>query len=409
MRTIAEHIERFRKPLLVLWGIFALWVFSQYQYRFAHETPWTIDVAINYAVGFSRSMILPWLIALFIALLAYITGRMVIRKATKGKPFMDDLEETVFALAIGLGVISIMSFLYVFGNVGFAVLAILAVLVLVFGFRDCIHLGGVMRKAFAPTKWDLLDTFLFVLIAALLLSTMFLPNNLPAAGSTRVTFVASATYWVDLWRNSTASRFGDPLACLMYLLMILSAVVVYMLGRRLESGRAGLIAAVLFLLARHLQIPVAIPYSEYALCFTILLALYALFAWRRTGTGAWRVLAVLFLAAILWRGFVDRSLVPLVWNPPASSLSILRNIWLPALWSLVSLLIAWVLHGAFRLDKFNPRNRVHLAWMFLAITLAFGLYYRCAIYPATGTNLVFTDEAIDAAIRQTPAENPDNH
>jgi hypothetical protein len=64
-----------------------------------------------------------------------------------------------------------------------------------------------------------------------------------------------------------------------------------------------------------------------------------------------------------------------------------------------SLLGAWGLCELFRLERFNPRNRAHLAWTLLIVTLAFGFFYRTAMNEPMGTTLAFTAKGREDYLR----------
>ncbi|MFH1676672.1 MAG: hypothetical protein ABIC40_06570 [bacterium] len=65
--------------------------------------------------------------------------------------------------------------------------------------------------------------------------------------------------------------------------------------------------------------------------------------------------------------------------------------YMTSIYPLVSLLVGWGFSCLFGLKFFNPRNRVHIAWLFLIITIFFGFFYRISNKSFNGTVLAFTE------------------
>jgi len=311
MSKLVQIIRSLRRELLILWGVFALWAFSQYLYRFAHSEAYGGQILKEYVLGFTKYMIGQWALTLFIALCGYVVGRVFLRFAAKGLNWRCDLEETVWCTGIGMGLIAIATFLI--GLVGLlypGLFAVLAVLVLTIGRRELAHLIEVTRRGLRPVKWDFLDWALFVVFAALVLETFFVPCNISTGWDALNSHLAAPKFylrdhsitfyeWInfnnfpqlqEMLLTLEMMVFKDPGASTTYFALILTAVVTYLIGDRYFGRRAGMSGAVLYLLIHEVFRNSLRAFVEHLLVLYSMLLVYAFLEWYETRDRRWLVL-----------------------------------------------------------------------------------------------------------------------
>jgi hypothetical protein len=375
MKTFRGIVVKHRGILLILWGLFALWVFSEYMYRFAHSEAWGIGTAIDYSTGSLKHLVVPWIITLFCLLAGYVFGRHIIGIGQKTFKLQDDLQDVLLSAGLGLGLIAAFSASFdpakvpqAFIIYGILILLLGSYIVWRYSYLSCKHAASLLtafKKGLFPLKWDILEVFLFLVIAALLLNCVFLPDSLL---STQLA-------------GKAGPYFGGSFT---YLFLIGSVIFIYMLGMQFMSRKASLFASMLFLLSRPVWAAILNYGPDHIIGFFILFFFYSCLQWSRNRNPGWLLLAM-FAVICDVLNFL---------RAPIENEAFLTTI---LFWPLLCIFLGWLISKVFILDKLNPRNRVHLAGMFLLIALAFGVFYRDAIFPHSGTHLVFTKQAIDAS------------
>ncbi|MCK4719758.1 hypothetical protein KAU08_03820, partial [bacterium] len=111
MDNFIEIVKSRRRELLIAWGVFCLWVVSQYIYRYKAGEAYDFSVAVEYIAGFTKYMILPWVLVFVIALAGYVLGRMFFAITAVNVKFKSDLQESLWAIGIGMGLIAVLTYL----------------------------------------------------------------------------------------------------------------------------------------------------------------------------------------------------------------------------------------------------------------------------------------------------------
>jgi len=312
MKVFMDIVSERRRELLILWGVFVLLVFSQYVFSYRHDDPYSFATAWAYITGFIRYMIAPWLVTILLIVSAYVVGRVaLLRFLTRGIRFRTQLEESIYSISIGLGLLAILTFVlglahllypFVFGLIGLVILTA--------GFRHVVHLFETIRRSFRPLEWDLLETTLLFILGAFVLSTIFRPNN-PSIGWDAMNshLVAPKYYlrehavtffnWIkfnsfpqlqEMLLTLEMMFFRDPGSSLIYSFMLGSATLTYMLGTRYFNRKTGLAAAVIFLLIPEVFRDSQAAYVEHVLIFYSLLTVHAFLRWYEMRTVRWLVM-----------------------------------------------------------------------------------------------------------------------
>ncbi len=312
MRAFADTTILPRRGLIAtLIALFILWVCSQYLFRYAHWQAYDFTIAWTYLVGFLRYMVTPWALTLLLALIGYVIGRFMIRLVARGLKFRNILEESIHAIGIGLGIISIITFLVGLAGILYPIaFGIIAVMVLILGRGHVVHLYQGIRRGLRPAQWDILEGALLLLIGACILNSFLLPNN-PSTGfdpinshlcapkyylrDHAVTFIP----WINFNNFPQVQEMlltlemmvlEDPGSSLIYFFMVLSTILTYMIGARYFGRRVGLIACVLFLFINNVFDMSQRAFVEHLLGFYVLLLVHAFLAWYETRDGRWVIL-----------------------------------------------------------------------------------------------------------------------
>ena len=297
--------------LTVLVVIFTTWAFSQYMYRSVHNEPYGWEIFLTYAVGFLRYMIAPWLVTLGLALWGYVIGRFTFRFVVRGMNFRNDLEESIYSIGTGMGLIAILTFCLGLAKLLYPILfGILALLTIGLGYKYVLHFFRSLKKGLTIGNWDILDGSLLILLGLFILNTFLIPNN-PSTGFDPINshFCAPKYYlrdhavtffpWINFNNFPQVQEmlltvemmiFRDPGSSLMYFYMVLIAVVTYMIGARYFGRTTGLLGAVLFLLIENIYDTGLRGFVEHLLGFYVLLFVHAFLSWYETRDGRWTVL-----------------------------------------------------------------------------------------------------------------------
>ncbi len=312
MEELKDIIGLRRRELLVLWGLFVLWAFSQFIYRYGNLKAYDGQVVREYALGFTLYMIAPWAITILLALIGYVIGRSLIKLLVRGHEFRSDLEESTYSIGIGLGVISIVTFLLGLVHLLYPFIFVsLGIIVLFSGFRHLSHLTKVARRGLALRNWSILDLVLLFLFGVILFNSMFLVGNPSIGWDAMNSHLAAPKFYVRehavqfyTWLNFNnfpqvqemlytieMMALKDPGCALVYTFMVLSAVVTYLIGVRYFGRTVGLFAMVLLVLIVEIFRTSMTAYVEHLLIFYVLLLVHAFLGWYESGDRRWLILA----------------------------------------------------------------------------------------------------------------------
>ena len=312
MESIHDIISLRRRELLGLWAIFTLWAGSQFLFRFAHGEPFSYKLALDYAIGFSQYMLGPWVLLIVISLCGYILGRSLIRLVARGIEFRTDLEESTWAVGVGLGLIAIITFLLGLARMLYPfTFVFLGILVLAYGYKHIAHLWRLIRYSLQPLGWNFLDLLILMTIVVLFLNS-FLNTGNPSTGwdamnshlcapkfylrDHAVTFFP----WINFNNFPQIQEmllmlqmmvFPDPGTSFMYFFMLLTFAVTYMIGERYFGRTTGLLAVLFLFLIQRIMRSSSNATVEHLLIFYGLLLIQAFLAWYETGDRRWLVLA----------------------------------------------------------------------------------------------------------------------
>ena len=311
MNGLVEIIKEKRKELLYAWGVFAIFVVSQYLYRQAHQEGFTLSIAFEYIFGFLQYMILPWVVTILLALGGYVLGRITLGIVARDLKYRCDLEESIWAIGVGLGLISLITFFIGLVKLVYPfIFAILFIFLLVGGYKHLIHLLKIIRKGLKPLDWDLLDWTLFTLFLAFVANTFFLTCN-PTITYDSLTYHLAApkfylrehsvTYHPWIHFNSFPQLeemllmlqmmvIKDPGGSLSYFYTLMAAATVYFTGEMYFSKRSGAIAVILFMLIQEIYQGGKAALVENILIFYTVLLLHGFLAWAETKDRRWLVL-----------------------------------------------------------------------------------------------------------------------
>lgn len=311
MKIFLEIVNDRKKELLYAWGLFAILVVSQYLYRHSNGDDFTLAVAIEYISGFSRYMILPWILTILLALAGYVLGRMFLGIVSNGLNFKSDLVESVWSIGTGLGLIALIVFLIGLCKLAYSfIFAILFIFLLVGGYKHLEHLWNAIRNGLKPLDWDLLDWVLFTLFISIIANSFFLTCNPTISYDSLTYHLAAPRFYIrehsimyhpwihfnsfpqlqEMLLMIQMMVIEDPGGSISYLYTILAAVVIYFTGERYFGKRSGLIAAVLFMLIREVYQNGKAALVENILIFYTVLLFYAILAWAETKDRRWLVL-----------------------------------------------------------------------------------------------------------------------
>jgi len=300
MKDFSKIIDERRGRIMVLVALFALWVFSQYIFKYSHGTLFGLPLAWEYATGFARYMIAPWLVTMLLVLCGYVVGKTALGRLMRRFTFHNDLEESMFAVGIGLGVISLLTFAIGLAGLLYPLLfGILALAVLVLGRRHLIHLYRLVRDGFRDPGWDLLDKSLIVLILVFLAESFLHTGNPSTAWDAMNSHLVAPKFylrehaisfypWIkfnsfpqlqEMLLTLEMMLLRDPGSSLIYAFMVGSAILTYLMGGRYFNRRTGLIAAVIFLAIRHVYRMGQWGYVEHLLIFYGMLMMLSFLAW----------------------------------------------------------------------------------------------------------------------------------
>jgi len=316
MGLLGEIIKSRRRELLTAWGTFAVWALSLYLFRYNHEGEAGFDKTLNsvfgeYVFGFLRYMVAPHLVTLLLALIAYIVGRAFLRLVLRKFRFRFDLEESLFSIGIGLGIISIFTFLV--GLLKFLypwLFGVLAVATLILGRRDLIHLYRIARGGLHPKGWSFFDWSLFLLIMSLVISVFFRCNNPSTGWDALNSHLAAPKFYLRehavsffLWIKFNnfpqvhemlitlqMMVFKDPGSSLVFMFYNGAACFTYLIGARYFSRQVGLMAVIIFMVSPMIYQSSQGLYVEMTLVYFSTMVIYAMLAWYETRDTRWLVL-----------------------------------------------------------------------------------------------------------------------
>ncbi len=248
----------------------------------------------------------------FVLLVALGVGRRLV----KAVPFEWALEEGLFAVALGLGLVAYATL--ALGEAGLLrrgpLLAVLACGAL-FGRREIVAglaqaVDGVRRWcALPPSRSEVAGLALACALLAAEVVMVFAP---PVGGDQTKYQLVYPRLWADAHRLvATPWSFWGYLQYLMNMLFtaafvlrgdvlarllhdaygVLLALAVFALGRRVFSRQTGVWAALLFVTMPITATLMIRAWVEFTLTAYVVLAVIALVAWRRSGAGQWLALA----------------------------------------------------------------------------------------------------------------------
>jgi len=311
MKALEQIMDKRRREILAVLMAFALFTYAGYLYRYNHHEPLSFAVIWEYVTGFVRYMIVPWLITMFLAVCAYVVGRAGLKLVARDIEFRNNLEESIYCIGIGLGLIGVGTFVIGLAHMLYpALFAFIAILILGLGREHVARLFRVLRSGVGPVKLDLLEGFLWLLIGALVLSMIFRPNNPSFGGDPMNSHLAApkcylrdhaVTFipWInfnnfpllqEMLLTVQMMFLKDPGCSLIYLYLMGSAGLTYLMGTRWFSRHTGLIAAALLLLVPEIYVNSQAAYVELVLVFYSLLSVYGFLGWYESGDRRWLVL-----------------------------------------------------------------------------------------------------------------------
>ncbi|MCX6646012.1 MAG: phospholipid carrier-dependent glycosyltransferase [bacterium] len=311
MNALLEIIKEKRKELLYAWILFAIFVVSQYLYRFAHQEEFTLTVALEYIFGFSRYMILPWVLTILLGLSGYVLGRIFLGIVAKDLKYRCDLEETIWAIGTGLGLIALITFFIGLAKLIYSfIFVLLFIFLLVGGFKHLKHLSNVVRKGLRPLNLDLLEWVLFALFVAIVANTFFLTCNPTISYDSLTYHLAAPKFYIrehaiayhpwihfnsfpqlqEMLLMLQMMVIKDPGGSLSYFCTLLAAATIYFTGEMYFSKKSGAIAAVLFMLIQEIYQDSKSALVENILIFYTVLLLHGFLAWAETKDRRWLVL-----------------------------------------------------------------------------------------------------------------------
>lgn len=311
MDNFVEIVKSRRKELLIAWGVFCLWVVSQYIYHYQAGEAYSFSVAFEYIAGFTKYMILPWFLVFVIALAGYVLGRMFFAVTAGNVKFKSGLQESLWAIGTGMGLIAVLTYLMGLARLLYPfIFVLLFIFLLAGGYKHIIHLWKIIKKGLRPLDWDLLDWTLFVLFAGMIANTFFLVCNPTITYDSLTYHLVAPRYYLNdhaiiyhpwIHFNSFPQLqemllmlqmmvIKDPGGSLSYFYTILAAAVIYTTGERYFGRRSGAIAAILFMLIREVHQDSKVALVENILVFYTLLLLEGVLVWAETKDRRWAVL-----------------------------------------------------------------------------------------------------------------------
>ncbi|HDS29550.1 MAG TPA: phospholipid carrier-dependent glycosyltransferase, partial [Firmicutes bacterium] len=292
-------------------AVFCVWVFSQFLYRFAHGGPYDLVTAWRYVSGFTIYMIAPWAVTLFIALCGYILGRFFFALILKNFKFHDNLEETIFCIGTGLGLITIITFLLGLMKLLYPALFLaLAIFTCGLGYRHIVNLYKTTWTGIKSFRCDFLDGILLLLASSFILNTFFIPNN-PSTGFDPInSHLCAPKYYL---RDNAITFFPwinfnnfpqvqemlltlemmvhpDPGSSMMFFYMVITAFAVYMIGSRYFGRTVGLMSAVFFLSIENVYLSSIRAFVENIMGFYVVLLIHAFLRWHERRDIRWAVI-----------------------------------------------------------------------------------------------------------------------
>jgi len=384
--------------ILWVWALVALWVFSQYIYRFHHDESYGILDAIEYGRGFVRYMVIPWLVTVGLVLIGYIIGRWTLGFTVRDIKFSSHLEESIFAMGVGAGLIAVLTFILGVMHLLHPVLfGIIGLLILSAGYRHLIHLYRVCIDGLKPRDWTLLDWLLLLLLAAFVLSVFLRPNNPSYGGDPMNSHLAAPKFylrdhavifypWInfnnfpllqEMLLTVQMMVLRDPGCSLIYLYMIGTVALCWVIGARWFNRSTGLIAGIFFLMMPEIYRDSQAAYVEHVLIFYSVLTLAAFLKWYESRDSRWLVL--LGISAGLMCGVKYTGLIVILialimiiiarWLPAEAShekpdaRAMTRNIGLVVLWTAI-IASPWYLRNIiFFGNPFFPFYESIFGWM----------------------------------------------
>ncbi|MFH1675791.1 MAG: glycosyltransferase family 39 protein [bacterium] len=311
MKVFHEIIEYRRRELLLIWGVFTLFIFSEFMFRVAHQGPYNLQIAWECVIGFITYMIGPWFLTFFLFINAYVIGRMFLGFAVRGIKFRTDLEETLFCSGTGFGLLSTAT--YIIGLSGLLypfIFGIASIFIVASGYRHVAHLFRAIRHGFSPLKWDVLDGFLLVLLGLFILNTFLNPNN-PATGYDSINSHLCAPKWylrghaihffpwinfnnfpqiTEMLFTLQMMVFKDPGASVVYLNMLMIVGATWLIGSRYFGRKAALAAVVVLLINEKILYLGRLAMVEQILGFYVIMMLLSVLAWWESRDRRWLVL-----------------------------------------------------------------------------------------------------------------------
>ena len=250
-------------------------------------------------------------ILLLLLVLLYGVGRRCLRAV----PFEHGVEEGLFALGLGLGLLAYVTL--ALGEAGLLRRPILwgaLVCAAWFGRRESVSGGaralrGVRRWAVGAPAGELaavaIGTGLLALECLLVMAPAFggdqtkyqlvYPRLFAEAGALVATpwsFWGYMQYLVNMLFTAAFVLSGDVLARFVNVAYgVMATVAVFTLGRRCFGRAVGAWAALLFFTMPFTATLMIRAWVEFALTFYVLLAVVAVFAWRESGVRSWLALA----------------------------------------------------------------------------------------------------------------------
>jgi len=251
--------------------------------------------------------------AILLLLLVVLSG--VGRRCLRAVPFEHGLEEGLFALGLGFGLLAYVTL--ALGEAGLLRRPILwGVLVCAawFGRRESVSGGaralrGVRRWVVGAPAGELaalaIGTGLLALECLLVMAPAFggdqtkyqlvYPRLFAEAGALVATpwsFWGYMQYLVNMLFTAAFVLSGDVLARFVNVAYgVMATVAVFTLGRRCFGRAVGAWAALLFFTMPFTATLMIRAWVEFALTFYVLLAVVAVFAWRESGVRSWLALA----------------------------------------------------------------------------------------------------------------------
>jgi len=237
------------------------------------------------------------------------------RRALRAVPFVDGVEEGVFALALGLGLLA-------YATLGLGELGLLRRPMLIavlagaawFGRHEAV--SGLARGGRAIGRWlrraprdeqaaVALGTVLLAVECLLVLAPAFggdqtkyqlvYPRLFAEAGAlvqTPWSFWGYMQYLVNMLFAAAFVLRGDVLARFVNVAFgVLATFAVFALGRRCHGRTVGVWAALLFFTMPFTATLMVRAWVEFALTLYVVLAVIAVLVWRETGTRSWLALA----------------------------------------------------------------------------------------------------------------------